>query len=237
MKTKVILFDLDGTLLPMDQEVFVKTYFGLLAQKLTPYGYDQKALINSIWLGTGAMVKNGGEKTNEEVFWDKFAGIFGENARKDLIYFDKFYNEDFDKVQISSGYNEKASQVVSEFRKMGFRLALATNPIFPAVATQKRIKWAGLNKDDFEIVTTYENSRYCKPNPRYYMEILNKLGVSAEECLMVGNDVTEDMVAQTLGMKVFLLTDCIINKEEKDISCYPNGGFDELLEFVKKLNQ
>lgn len=66
---KVILFDLDGTLLPMDQEIFVKTYFGLIAQKLAPYGYQPKELIEAVWAGTKAMVKNDGRKTNEEVFW------------------------------------------------------------------------------------------------------------------------------------------------------------------------
>ena len=53
---------------------------------------------------------------------------------------------------------------------------------------------------------------------------------------MVGNDVQEDMVAKTLGMSVFLLTDCLINKEEKDISVYPHGGFEELREYLQKMN-
>ena len=115
------------------------------------------------------------------------------------------------------------------------RFALATNPIFPAVATENRIRWAGLKPEDFEFYTTYETCRYCKPNPKYYEDIVEKLGVSAEECLMVGNDVTEDMIAETLGMKVFLLTDCIINKENKDISVYPHGGFEELIDYLKKI--
>ena len=52
---------------------------------------------------------------------------------------------------------------------------------------------------------------------------------------MVGNDVGEDMIAQQLGMKVFLLTDCIINKEEKDIAKYPQGSFEELKEYISGL--
>lgn len=118
---------------------------------------------------------------------------------------------------------------------MGFRVALATNPIFPAVATESRVRWAGLEPDDFELYTTYENSKFCKPNPGYYSEIIKKLKCSAEECLMVGNDVTEDMIAEKLGMKVFLLTDCLINKENKDITSYPCGSFDELIEYVNSL--
>ena len=72
---KMILFDLDGTLLPMDQDTFVKTYFGLLAQKLVPYGYEPHGLMKAIWSGVSAMVKNTGETANEEAFWKDFTGI------------------------------------------------------------------------------------------------------------------------------------------------------------------
>ena len=54
---------------------------------------------------------------------------------------------------------------------------------------------------------------------------------------MVGNDVKEDMIAESLGMKVFLLTDCLINKEEKDISVYPNGDLNALLAYVDTLTE
>ena len=83
---------------------------------------------------------------------------------------------------------------------------------------------------------TYENIGYCKPNPEYYKEIASRLGVSVEQCLMVGNDVTEDMeAAQEAGMSVFLITDCLINKERKDISAYHRGSFEQLLDYANKL--
>ena len=232
---KMILFDLDGTLLPMDLNVFIKAYFGGIAKRLAARGYQADSLISAIWTGTAAMIKNDGKQTNEQVFWDKFAQLYGENAKADEPYFEEFYRLDFDKVQVSCGYNPKAADAVNTIKQMGFRVALATNPIFPAIATQKRIAWAGLTPGDFELYTTYENSHYCKPNLAYYQEVISALGVSAEECLMVGNDVSEDMIAKQLGMKVFLLTDCLINKDQADISVYPNGSFDQLLEYVKTL--
>ena len=106
---------------------------------------------------------------------------------------------------------------------------MATNPIFPAVATESRIRWAGLTPADFELYTTYENIGFCKPNPAYYLEIANRLNVVPEECLMVGNDVTEDMVARSVGMRGFLLTDCLINKERKDINQFRRGSFEQLM--------
>lgn len=230
---KVVLFDLDGTLLPMDQDVFVKSYFGLLAKKLAPLGYEPNKLIESIWIGTKAMIKNSGEKTNEQVFWDKFAETYGEEVRNHIPYFDEYYRTDFDKVQASCGFNSQSKGVIETVKGLGYRVALATNPIFPSIATEKRTKWAGLNTKDFEIYTTYENSKHSKPNPKYYLDIAEKLGVKPEECLMVGNDISEDMIAETVGMKVFLITDCLINKENKDISVYNQGSFEDLINYLK----
>lgn len=235
MGSKAILFDLDGTLLPMDQETFIKAYFGGLCKRLAPLGYDPAALVDAIWKGTAAMVKNTGERRNEEVFWDTFAAVLGQRICDDAGELDAFYRENFPLVQSACGYDPRAVAVIDAVRAKGLRAVLATNPIFPAVATECRIGWAGLSTTDFELYTTYENSHYCKPNTAYYLEILDRLGLCAEECVMVGNDVGEDMIAQTLGMKVFLLTDCLINKQKADISVYPHGGFDELLTFIEEL--
>lgn len=236
MNIKAVLFDLDGTLLPMDQDIFVKSYFGLLAKKLSVHGYESEKLIGTVWAGTAAMVKNDGSKNNEAAFWDKFCEIYGEDAKKDMPLFEEFYANDFAMVQHSCGYDSKAAEAVHELKNRGLRVALATNPIFPAIATNQRIAWAGLDPSDFELYTTYENSRYCKPNLEYYKDIINSLGVEASECLMVGNDVGEDMIAEKLGMKVFLITKCIINKAQVDISIYPNGDFSDLMSYVCDIN-
>ena len=84
-------------------------------------------------------------------------------------------------------------------------------------------------------MTTYENIGFCKPNPDYYLEVARRIGVNPRECLMVGNDVGDDMVAEGLGMKVFLLTDCLINKDGVDISRYPRGSFDALNAYIDEV--
>lgn len=230
MSIKVVLFDLDGTLLPMDQDVFVKTYFGLLAKKMVPYGYEPDKLIQAVWAGTAAMVKNNGKQSNEDRFWQTFSEAYGADMKKDIAVFDEFYRKEFAGVKEVCGYHPEAAKTIHKLKEKGFRIALATNPLFPQIATQSRIRWAGLEPEDFELYTTYETSRYCKPNLSYYEDIVDMLGVTPQECLMVGNDVAEDMIAEKLGMKVFLMTDCLINKEQKDISAYPSGSFEQLLE-------
>ena len=233
--TKAILFDLDGTLLPMDQEVFVRDYLGRMAIFLAPHSYDPQSLIKAVWAGTGAMVKNDGKALNEDVFWYVFNSILDRDARQDLALFEEFYRTEFQKAKDSCGFNPAAVEAIRQIKDMGYRLILATNPLFPAIATYSRIRWAGLNPEDFELITTYENSRFCKPNPDYYREILGKIALDGSQCLMVGNDVGEDMIAGTLGMKTFLLTDCLINKTAEDISQYPNGSFPELLHYIRSL--
>lgn len=237
MKIKYVLFDLDGTLLPMDQDKFISTYFRALVKKLAHYGYSADSLVDAIWKGTAAMVKNNGDRKNEEVFFEVFRGIYGDRAESDKHLFDEFYANDFDReVRPSCGYDPEAYTTVRQIKDMGFGVVLATNPLFPASATESRISWAGFSTSDFELYTTYENSYHCKPNPDYYKDILESIGAKGEECLMVGNDVDEDMIAEKLGMKVFLLTECMINKHNKDIAVYPRGDFSDLLKYIKELD-
>ena len=235
MSITTVLFDLDGTLLPMDQTTFMRDYFGRLARKLAPHGYDPKELIDAIWAGTADMVKNDGAVLNETRFWNRFESIFGDRVKEDIALFDEFYREEFDRVRASCGYNPAAAKAVRQIKEMGFRVALATNPLFPSMATESRIRWTGLEPKEFELYTTYENTGYCKPNPAYYLDVCNRLNVTPKECAMIGNDVGEDMIAKDLGMKVFLLSDCLINKENKDISIYPRGSFEELLHWIGTL--
>ena len=232
-----ILFDLDGTLLPMDQDIFVGTYMKGLGATVAPLGYEPKPFVKGVMMGTAAMVKNDGAQTNETVFWNALAEIVGEQIKSQTDIFDEFYRTDFQQISGVCGFSPKAAEVIQTAKNAGFRVALATKPLFPVVATESRIKWAGLVPEDFEIFTTFETSNYCKPNLNYYREVCDKIGVAPEECLMVGNDVAEDMIVEQIGMKVFLLTDCLINKENKDISEYPQGDFDTLISYIKNLRR
>jgi FMN phosphatase YigB (HAD superfamily) len=235
MSIRCILFDLDGTLLPMDQNSFFHAYFGGLIKKLAPLGFDGETLYQTIWKGTGAMIQNDGSVYNQDRFWDVMHRTYGAKIDEALPYFDDFYANEFALVQQVCGFNPQAAQVVRELKQRGYMVALATQPAFPAVATQSRIRWAGLEAEEFAFVSTFENSKFCKPNPKYYEEIAQTLGVAPKECLMVGNDISDDMPAAQTGMKVFLLADCLIAKEGEDFASYPNGGFDELMAYVASL--
>lgn len=230
-----ILFDLDGTLLPMDQEKFTKTYFKALAGYMAPYGFEPKALADSIWTCTKKAMCGNGTRSNHDTFWNSYAELYGDEAVKYKAHFDTFYETQFSLTKAETSPTPFAAKSVKLLKSKGYRLVLATNPIFPKAATYARAGWAGLDTDDFELITTYENSSFCKPNPKYYAEILQKIDAQPQDCMMIGNDVDEDMCAAELGMETALLTDCLINRSGRDISHYRQFDFPALYRYFETL--
>ncbi len=233
MAIKTVMFDLDGTLLPMDQEAFTKIYFTHLAAKTASLGYDPTDIAKNIWTCVASMIHNDGTKANVDVFWENFCKIYGENAINDKPKFDEFYSNEFHKASAACSPTPSSREIIDLVKSKGVKLVLATNPIFPAIATETRIGWAGLEVTDFEYYTAYENAHFSKPNPKYYAEICEKLNLDPKECLMIGNDAIEDTAAETLGIKVFILTNCLLNGDKKDISAYPHGDFSDLKAFLE----
>lgn len=227
-----VLFDLDGTLLPMELEKFTNTYFGLLAKKAAPFGFQPEPLVAAVWKGTKAMVKNDGTEANDKRFWDTFAGEMGEEVLQLRPVFDGFYANEFHGAKAACGENPLARRAIDGLKDKGYDVVLATNPIFPLVGVETRLSWVGLRPEDFSYITAYENSTTCKPNPAYYAEILRNTGKRPQECLMVGNDATEDTAALEQGIGVYLVTDCLLNPKGRDISGVPQGTFAAFLEFA-----
>ena len=234
---KAILFDLDGTLLPVDQDAFTAKYFEALFAHSTKSGYDGKRVVDGVWKGTAAMLKNNGDDTNENVFWRVFEDAFGKPKSDMKPLFDEFYAHGFDETKTPCGFTDKAALAVAAAKSHNVPVVLATNPVFPMEAQVKRIRWAGVNPDDFALITSYENSRRCKPRPEYYMDIAKTFGCAPEDCVMIGNDTSDDMSAAKIGMNVFLITDCLINRQNIDISAIPHGDGDKLVEFIKSAIQ
>lgn len=230
-----ILFDLDATLLPMEPEMLIKADLSGIGRRMKEYGYSESLVGKAFGNGLMAMIQNNGAQTNESVFWNCFRKIFGNAVDQDISLIQEVYYSEFQTLRQFCGYDSRAFRCLTRLKDMGYQLVLATNPFFPAPIIHSRIHWAGIQPDIFAYITTFENSSYCKPNPEYYREILDKLSLSPEECLMVGNDVTEDMVAETVGIRTFLMTDFLLNKGNRDINQWPNGSFPELINYIQEL--
>ena len=238
-----ILFDLDGTLLPMDVRGFNDTFYKTLSSRFEKYGVASESLKHAVMYGIDAMQNNDGFLTNEDCFWNTFSRAIsddGEMISKDDLKlfkkeFDNYYKKDFFVTRLNAKATPLAKECVRMLKNKGYRLVVANNPIFPEDAMIQRVRWADLDEDDFDLITSMENSCFCKPNLNYYRKILQMLNVTADECMMVGNDVSEDMCALKLGIDVFLIDDCLINKQNIDVSDFKKGSWFAFREFISEL--
>lgn len=232
---KAILFDMDRTLLPMNEELFIKTYFGGLARKLCPLGIEKDPLIAAIWKATGAMIQNDGSHRNYDIFWKVFADETGQDATAYIAASDDFYQKEFYDVKVVTSENSLALEAVMAARKAADKVVLASQPIFPMAAQLARASFVGLKEEDFDLITAYETESYAKPNPKYYEAICERLGVEPKDCLMIGNDEKEDMYAASqAGLNCYLVTDHINAREDYPWSG-PKGTFAEMIEMLKSL--
>jgi HAD superfamily hydrolase (TIGR01549 family) len=163
---------------------------------------------------TDKMVGNQDDQlTNEEVFRRDFYPKMGLDLQVAEPIFTDFYANDFNQLQGLTGVSPEAREAVQAAIQRSYNVVVATNPVFPRIAIEARLRWANLHDLPWQLITCYEEMHFCKPNPRYFGEILSRIGARPEECLMVGNDVEEDMVsAGSLGIKTYLSTECLINR-------------------------
>ncbi len=228
-----IFFDLDGTLLPMDAKSFEHVYFNGLCKVLPEFAPDQ--LIKSVWAGTKAMINNDGSTTNRLAFADTFSKLTGIDFFEAEPRFEEYYRTRFQDCIHACQPTELSRNIVHILQEKGYKVVIATNPLFPQIATYSRLNWLGLSPEEFSLVTTYENSHYAKPNPAYYQEICQKLSLNPADCLMVGNDAAEDGAALKIGMPVLLVTDCLMNTNNIPTDSFMEKTLDEVLEWAKQL--
>lgn len=228
-----ILFDLDGTLLSMNLEAFIEVYFGLLVKRFENTEYDEKLMIKAIYAGTEAMQKNDGKQTNAVVFWQTFEQVSGISALEVESEFTQFYQHDFQQIEQQVQINQSIVEAVAILKEKGYRLICATNPLFPSIASEARLRWSGVDVDAFEHITTFEDFHYCKPNPSYFKELMTLYSIDEQACMMVGNDTLEDGAIQALGVPLYLLEDHLIHRGDEAITVDWMGDSKQFLEVVK----
>jgi FMN phosphatase YigB (HAD superfamily) len=219
MMKKVVFLDLDNTLLPIDEALFYQLYFGELGRYFAPFGVNPKLLIDAILQGTAAMRANESEKTNMEVFWQTFSIHLPQETPFVQSHLKTFYTTKFPEVKKSASLDARSVQFVHRLQEKGLRLILATNPLFPALATHQRVAWAGLDVNMFEKITTMENAKRCKPNPEYFIELMKEAHVHADEVLMIGNDWVEDTAAARVGIQTTIVSDHATKEKPHDVVC------------------
>lgn len=205
---KAILFDLDGTLINDSMETFLPPYFSALTKKLAHLVAPEK-LIAQLNASTRAMVTNADPtRTLADTFAADFFPRIGLARETVMPLFDDFYAREYRDLRAFVNPIPEARAVVHRAIETRWPVVIATMPVFPLVAVQQRLEWGKLADFAYALITSYENMRASKPNPAYYREIAEKIGCPPEECVMVGNEVQNDILpARRVGMKTFWVTD------------------------------
>lgn len=235
---RAIFFDLDGTLLPMDVDVFMKQYFKVLGTRLGALGIPQDAFMGGMKQGIMAMATNDTGAPNSQLFWPAFLQAVqsyvtdGVDIQEELA---EFYEHDFGKVGEHFTVNPAAAQAIQTLQEKGYPLVLATMPMFPRRAVEWRVQWAGVDPAVFSRITTFDNSTSVKPKPNYYAETLAACGVEGRDVLMVGNNTKEDLAACDLGCEGFLITDNLIDPVGFEIFSIKHGSMEKFAAWAANL--
>jgi FMN phosphatase YigB (HAD superfamily) len=233
---KAILFDLDGTLLNINMEYFLKKYFALMTRMAAEQGYQGvEKLAEQIWRSTDKMIADKDQnKTDEETFMEDFYRNWHYPLAEFNQFFEFFYREGFPSLNKYCQPFPGVHGLMEKLFKKKLKIVIATNAVFPLTAIQQRLDWAGIGQFNYDLITAYENMHFCKPHLDYYKEICSKIEENPEDCLMVGNDTAEDLIAGKLGIKTFLLNEMIIDNNsglKPDFS----GDLQKLCAFLEKI--
>ena len=237
---RAVFFDLDGTLLPIDLDAFMGSYFKALGAHLAPLGVARDDFMAGMRGGIMAMVANDTGKPNADAFWQAFFGCVlpastGASEADLRAAVETFYETDFGALGRDVDPNPAAARAIEVLAQKGYPLALTTMPMFPRRAVEWRLTWAGVDPKAFSRITTFNNSTAVKPKLNYYAENLAATGLAGADVLMVGNNTKEDMAALKLGCDGYLVTDYLIDPEGFDIASVRSGSLNDFAAWVEAL--
>jgi FMN phosphatase YigB (HAD superfamily) len=232
-----ILFDLDGTLLNVEMNAFVFGYVESLSRSFTDLVNHRdfaKALLGSAF---EMLHSDDGSQTNEVFFLDKMSrrldiapGLF-----KDRL--EGFYRDGLHELAPLVRPFPISRRILRHCFDHDLIVVIATNPVFPRQVIDARINWGCLEGFPFHLVTSYENSRFCKPHRQFFQDILDSQGLRPEESLMVGNDAEFDLPARQAGIPTFLLDTCPPGPKSQSRRADFRGSHQDLLQLLEHITR
>ncbi|MFU8771728.1 MAG: DinB family protein [Anaerolineales bacterium] len=237
--TLTLLLDLDDTLLINNMETFLPAYFQSLGKYMAHHESPQR-FISTLTNAAGAMIANDQpDRTLQEAFNAAFFPILGLNAEQVTEDYETFYLNEFPSLQPLTNFSPKAHQLVKDALNRDFTLVIATNPLFPRIAIEERMRWAGISTKDIPIklITSFETFHFSKPNLAYYAEILARLGWPERASLMVGDDLENDILpANRLGIPAFWVKpDGAFHLEEHYSTPLATGSIDQIIPWLDQI--
>jgi len=231
---RCVLFDLDGTLVHFEYDDFLKEYFTAITKAVATL-VEPAQFTEALVASTEAMIINGDpSRLNSQVFTEDF--FQRVNVAEDILMpvFGDFYANEFTELKSTLAVqpHPKARAMLEFLFQEGYDVVIATNAVFPVEAIVERMRWGGIQGLPYKLITCYETMHFCKPNLKYYEETLEIIRCKPEECLMVGNNMDEDIIAGVLGLKTYLVEDFLLDSGANRHTPDLRSNFDEFVKFV-----
>ena len=226
---RYILFDLDGTMLPIDTAIFLGAYLKLLGNSFADVAPPEVFARHVMESTMATMSDSSSELTNKEKFMQRFLPRLDKPEKELLPRFELFYREQFPLLARYAKPSPSARVLAQSALDKGYGIIMATNPVFPREAVLERMRWAGIEDLPWTHITSYEHTRYCKPNPQYYLDIVSAIDAEPSQCIHIGNDMEEDFAATRAGMPVVMVSDFLINRGNRPLTdCLYHGTLSDV---------
>ena len=232
---RAVYFDLDGTLLPMDIDEFMKAYFAALGGYVARFGVAPEDFMAGMKAGIKGMAAHDDDRPNAEAFWEGFFAHVDRDAADWAVELDSFYEHEFGAIGQNVKPNPAAARAVNALAAKDYPLVLATIPMFPRRAVEWRLTWAGVDPALFSRITAFDNSTSVKPKLSYYAENLAAAGIAGPEALMVGNNTLEDLAFRALGADAFLVTDHLLDPIGFEVFSVRHGSMEKFADWAESL--
>ncbi|MEN8172769.1 MAG: DinB family protein [Chloroflexota bacterium] len=236
--TLTLLIDLDDTLIANSMATFIPAYVGGLGKALSNHIKPELAA-QTLNTATDQMFANiRPDRTLKEVFDPAFYPKLGVTEGEMRAPIARFYEEDFPKIKSLTQAIPDAVRLIGTAIERGYRIGIATNPLFPLTAIQQRLAWADLptGSYDFDLVSSYESFHFAKPNPAYFAEFLAKMGWPRGPVVMVGNDPIHDIQgASGLGLATFWVNNQSTNTDGVGKNRHAIGSLADVIPWLDAL--
>jgi FMN phosphatase YigB (HAD superfamily) len=229
-----VLFDLDGTLVHFEYDDFLKEYFKAITKAVAAL-VEPAQFVEALVFSTEAMIRNEDpSRLNSQVFMEDFFQRVSVPEDTLMPVFGDFYANEFAELKNALGVqpHPEARAMLEFLLQEGYDVVIATNAVFPVEAIIERMRWGGIQGLPYKLITCYETMHFCKPNLKYYEETLEIIGYKPEECLMVGNNMDEDIIAGALGLKTYLIEDFLLDSGANQHTPDLRSDFNAFAEFV-----
>ncbi|MEZ4484441.1 MAG: HAD family hydrolase [Syntrophotaleaceae bacterium] len=230
---QAILFDLDGTLLNIEMDAYVSGYVRELARHFSDLASHCRFADTVVAAAFDLLKAEDGGQTMEDLFLSLLEERLGIDARLFRQRLQEFCADGLARLAPLVRPFPMARRILQHCFDNGLQVIIATNPVFPRPVVEARLKWGQLDDFPFDLITSYENCRFCKPHRQYFFDILDSLDLQPRQTIMVGNDTEYDLPAQQAGLKTFLLDTCLLDRHNRSDHADFRGSHRDLLELVR----